>query len=343
MAWTSPDGVTWEQHAVPQPSLLEEYRKGFPGEDPRLDLNLAGMGPLARLGDSLFSFGRFSGDNDFHRPLGWRSADGTEWESIESANAFFGQCCGVVDLVTGDPGLLAIKMNFGHYEGELWLWTAETSWVQTWPMKSPEPGNRPGAEIRDAVWGDEKFVAVGLAASLDPATPFGWRTWASSWVSTDGRSWQAAPPSGDREESAMYAVSPLPSGGFVAVGCQRCTPEDELGTPATWMSPDGLTWTPVALPADFEGAAYGVLQLGSGLLAVGAAPDGTATWTSADGKSWQAGPILDNASHGPFVSFQSQIHNVVARADEVVFLLYRGHDEFGVPLESVLLRGVVEP
>jgi hypothetical protein len=207
------------------------------------------------------------------------------------------------------------------------VWTAETSWVQTTPLDVVWESVTGGAVVWDAVWADGKYVAVGLAASYAPA-----RTWASSWVSTDGRSWQAAPPSADREASMMHAVSPLPGGGFVAVGCERCT-FGGLGTPAAWLSPDGLARTPVALPADFEGAAYGVLQLGSGLLAIGAAPNGTATWTTADGMSWQAGPILAGTPNG---------HNLVLWRDEVVLFLYRDR-EYGVAHDSVLLRGVVEP
>ena len=332
-AWTSPDGETWEQHAVPQSNVLQEYREiGEPGVD--------FMGPLARLGDTLFSFGTFFAyDGDILQPLGWRSADGTKWEFIESENAFFAQGGAIQELVSGDPGLLALTRGpVVEYGGQIWLWTAETSWVQTTPMRTADPGTS-GAEIldavwADAVWADEKFVAVGVAASLDPATPSEWRTWASSWVSTDGRRWQASPPSEDREASMMHAVSPLPGGGFVAVGCSGCTIQEGPGTPAAWMSLDGLTWTPVALPADFEGVASGVLQLGSGLLAIGDAPHGTATWTSADGLSWQAGPVLAGTAYPPF-------HNLVAWHDEVILFLYRDR-EFGVAHDSVLLRGVVQ-
>jgi hypothetical protein len=332
-AWTSPDGVTWEPHAVPRSSVLQEYRGlGEPGAE--------SMGPLARLGDTLFSFGTFSAmDGDVAQPLGWRSADGTEWESIESENAFFVEGGGMQDLVSGDPGLLALtRGSVVEYGGQIWLWTAETSWVRTTPTNAAEP--EPSGEIldavwSDAVWADEKFVAVGVAASLDPGTPSTWRSWAASWVSTDGRSWQAAPPSGDRETSMMHAVSPLPGGGFVAVGCTNCTIQDILGTPAAWTSLNGLTWTPVALPADFEGFASGVVQVGSGLLAIGEAPNGTATWASADGVSWEAGPVLAGGANWP-------IANLAVWQDEVVLFLYR-ELEFGVAHDSVLLRGVVEP
>jgi len=333
-AWTSLDAVTWEQHAVPRSSVLQEYR-----ENSALGDGIEYMGPLARLGDTLFSFGTFFAyDGDILQPLGWRSADGTGWKSIESENAFFVQGGAILELVSGDPGLLALTRGpVVEYGGAIWLWTAETSWVQTTPTnaESETSDDLQDAVWADAVWADEKFVAVGVAASLDPATPSEWRTWASSWVSTDGRGWEAAPASDDREASMMHAVSPLPGGGFVAVGCNRCTIQEGPGTPAAWMSLDGLTWTPVELPSDFEGAAYGIIQVKSGLLAIGAGPNGTATWTSVEGKSWQAGPVLAGTGGESF-------HNLAVWQDEVVLFLYRDL-EFGVAHPSVVLRGVVEP
>jgi hypothetical protein len=329
MAWTSPDAVTWDPHAVPQSSTLDEWREDADRISLGIEPGFESMGQLARLGDTLFSFGTFAAmDNDVLRPVGWRSADGTEWESIKSENVFFAEGGAVMDLVAGGPGLLALTRGPVHqYGGGIWVWTAETSWVQTTPLDVVWESVTGGAVVWDTVWADGKYVAVGLAASYAPA-----RTWASSWVSTDGRSWQATPPSADREEAVMYAVSPVTGGGFVAVGCERC-PEGQLGTPAAWISPDGLAWTAVALPADFEGAANGVVQLGSGLLAFGDAPNGTATWTSADGVNWQAGPNLAGNADG---------HNLVVWRDGVVLFLY-GEVEYGVPHDSLLLRGIVQP
>lgn len=340
-SWTSADARAWESHAVPQPDFLDQYLRdqGQQG-NPSLYVNVARMGPLARLADTLFSFGTFGGDNDFFRPLGWRSPDGGDWQFIQSQSGFFDECCSIVDLVAGDPGLLAIKQNFSEYSGELWLWTADTSWVRTWGIELGEADDLHSAEIDDALWAEGRFVAVGRAARYDAGTSQ-YRTAASSWISTDGRSWQAASPSDDRDGSVMQSVSPMPGGGFVAVGCAQCT-IDGLGTPAAWTSPDGLEWTPVGLPASFTGTAYGVLPIDDGLLAVGVAPDGTATWTSADGVHWEAGQLLETLSNGPRVSFRAQTHNIAARDGEVILALSRGTDELGELLGSVLWRGVVQ-
>ena len=340
-AWTSVDGVTWEQHAVPQPSFLDEYRGNFPGADPAQFLFMVGMGPLARLGDTLFSFGTFAGAIDFVRPLGWRSADGTEWEYIESENPFFLQCCSLIDLVTGDPGLVAVKHNFPMWSGETWLWTAETSWVETTPTNNAYGTS--GADILDAAWGDGTFVAVGVATELDPAISADlWPTWASSWVSTDGRSWQAAPASEALDRSTMYAVSPLPHGGFVAVGCAECAAwTSGIGTPAAWTSTDGLQWSKTTLPATSQGGALRVAPLGRDLLAIGAAEGGMQVWTSIDGLIWHAAPTVEGvAGRLPGTIFPATMPMAVRGNDVVVFLPRLESDRL---LETVLLKGVVQP
>ena len=87
---------------------------------------------------------------------------------------------------------------------------------------------------------------------------------------------------------AMIAdVTPLPAGGFAAVGY---VPPD--WTPAAWTSPDGLTWSihsmgtadftfPVSLTTGADGTAVAVGR--SGRLPV--------AWTSADGVAWTEHPV----------------------------------------------------
>jgi hypothetical protein len=84
---------------------------------------------------------------------------------------------------------------------------------------------------------------------------------------------------------AMIAdVSPLPSGGFVAVGY---VPPDWI--PAAWTSPDGLTWsihltmgvTDFTFPVSVTTGADG------GVVAVGRSGQKPVAWTSADGVAWQ--------------------------------------------------------
>ena len=84
-AWTSEDAATWQASDVPDPTFVADAADVFgPGVYEK-----ATMGPIARLGETLYSLGTYWGDNDFVRPVGWRLSDGGAWEYIESESAFF--------------------------------------------------------------------------------------------------------------------------------------------------------------------------------------------------------------------------------------------------------------
>jgi hypothetical protein len=330
-AWMSPDGVTWGLHPVPQPRP-DQILPNFPGDQSQF-LNLVGMGPLARLGDTLYSFGTFGGFIDFIRPLGWRSADGTQWEFIESENEFFAYGS-IRDLAASDTGLLAARGGgFGQFAGGAWLWTPETSWTATGLASSPGSS----ITILDLAWNDSGFIAVGLSAQGDPSTDsLDWPVSAASWISIDGKTWQQAPPSSSLDQAIMWAVSPMPVGGFVAVGCVECSQGHPggagYGDPAAWTSPDGVNWTQLPVPSGGVGEALGVLPVQNGFLAVGAVGEDTVTWTSSDGSTWRAGPTLP----GRF-----QPKTLVTRDDSVMFILIRG-EQAGLP-ETVLMLGEIQP
>lgn len=330
-AWTSADGVTWELHPVPQPSA-DEITPNFPG-DSNMFLSLLGMGPMARLEETLYSLGRFCCFIDFGRPVGWRSVDGTQWEFIQSDNDFFAYG-NVQDLVASDTGLLAAKSGgFGQSGGGAWLWTPETSWTAT------ELASSPGSSIliSDLVWDGSRFVAVGVSAQGDPSTDSQqWPISATSWVSTDGKTWQDRSPSTGLDRAIMWAVSPMPTGGFVAVGCAECSLGHPggagFGHPGAWTSPDGINWTEVSLPSSQEGEALGVASAEGGFVAIGVVGEDTVTWTSSDGTTWYAGPTMP----GRF-----QPKTLAARDDTILFTLTRG-DQAGL-LEAVLLFGEIQP
>lgn len=313
-AWTSADAGIWEASRVPDPSFVADAADVF-GENV---FEQAAMGPLVRLGDTLYSIGTFWGDNDGVRPVGWRLSDGGAWEYIESQSPFFAGCCNVFDVVAADDALLAVKHNFAVYSGETWRWTSESSWQDTTPMKQPDTGTS-GADILDAVWAEGAFVAVGVAAdgNLDAASEE-WATSAASWTSPDGVTWQAAPSTPELEGAVMYSISQSPGGGFVAVGCAQCKVGQD-GVPAAWTSRDALSWSPAAMPGEM-GSAYRVVALEHGLLAIGARGDETLTWTSIDGVTWEPGETLLGSSQR-HLSFGM---NLAVRDDDVVLILDRG-------------------
>lgn len=332
-SWTSQDAIVWQESAVPDPTFLDDAADTFGSTV----FELSRMGSIARLGDTLFSFGTFSGYNDSVHPVGWRLSDGGAWEYIESESPFFGECCGLFTVVAGGPGLLAMKHNFAVYSGETWLWTAESSWQETTPIKAADTGTS-GTDLLDAVWANDKFIVVGVAAQVDiGGASEEWSTAASSWTSANGRTWQTTPPAAELEGAVMYSVSQAPGATYVAVGCEQCT-LGQAGVPAAWTSLDGLTWTRVTMPANTGGVAHRVVPLASGLVAIGTGASGTLTWTSADGSSWQQGPTLDGAAHR-HLSFGKAL---AIRDDEVVLFLTRGENELGRPLETVIATGVVQ-
>jgi len=332
-AWMSPDGVTWGLHPVPQPRP-DQILPNFPGDQSQF-LGLLFMGPLARLGDTLYSFGTFGGFIDFIRPLGWRSIDGMRWEFIESDNEFFAYGS-IQDLAAGDTGLLAARGGgYGQFADGVWLWTPESSWTETGLASSPESF----ITILDLAWSDSGFIAVGVSAQRDLSTdPGEWPTAAASWVSIDGKTWQAAPSSSGLEMAIMWAVTPVPAGGYIAVGCAECSQYHPggagYGDPAAWSSSDGVNWTQVPLPSHGKGEALGVVTVDNGFVAVGVVGEDTLTWTSNDGTTWRAGPTLA----GRF-----QPKTLAAKDESVILTLIRGEGQAGLPIESVMMLGEIQP
>jgi hypothetical protein len=103
----------------------------------------------------------------------------------------------------------------------------------------------------------------------------------------------ASPYAGDHPmlripgQAMISDVTPLPAGGFVAVGY---VPPN--WTPASWTSTDGLTWsihsmgtTGFTFPVSVAAGAGGIA------VAVGRSENLPAAWTSPDGIGWQQHPV----------------------------------------------------
>jgi hypothetical protein len=229
-AWTSTDAELWEDADVADPQPDDTFRG-------------AGLGPTVRLGDSLLSFGTFIGCCDGRGVHGWRSADGTSWEVIESDSPLFEQGYLVRELAVGDPALVAVEIQYAEYSGRIWRWTEDTSWVEVTPgAASGEPS---GIQPHDVVWSEDRFVAVGQRG--DPAN-FDQPPVGTSWVSEDGESWEESPASAELEGVRLTAVAPLAGGGFAALGYQESPTAGEQVVPVAFTSPDGLAWSAVDTP-----------------------------------------------------------------------------------------------
>ena len=270
-AWTATDATTWVRSDVENQQPDEMFR------GPRL-------GPMTRLGDSLLSFGTFIGCCDSRGVYGWRSLDGASWTAIESASPLFADGWLVRDVAAGDPALVAVETQYAQFAGRLWTWTEATSWVETTPGASDDAAS--GIELHDIDWSDDRFVAVGArgdAAFREPPT-------ATSWVSTDGRTWEESVP-GDAERGLVFtAVAPLPAGGFAALGNVEGSGESADAALLAFTSPDGLAWTAGPEPL---GNVYGpnadLVAVSGGLVAL----SGQNTWTTRDGITWADAEPLD--------------------------------------------------
>ena len=280
------------------------------------------MGPLARLGGTLYSFGNLTGCGGDYGPLkGWRSADGVNWEFIESDNTFFasGQ---LMHLTASDAALVAVIENGLIAPSQsVWRWTSETSWTRT---DLTFNGERALA-IQDLIWADGRFVAVGATYQASEAPQEEWPPQPAGWVSTDGRDWE--PMSLPQEMQAACAVAPTPDGSFLVLG-------QSADGPAAWASADGAIWTDAALmggtTADecvshVSGVEGGFVATANGLFEL-------VVLTSPDGATW---------AHTELPDVRTWSHRTAAFGDLVVI--------FTIPFEAVdesptfLYRGVVEP
>jgi hypothetical protein len=121
------------------------------------------------------------------------------------------------------------------------------------------------------------------------------------WLSSDGISWHAAyPPDNPFAGPNDHAIQDLTTfnGALVAVGAVRAGPS---WTPASWISPDGNSWTtpdeafPEASrpqPGDDAGTVVrAVAATGAKLVAVGGSQAAQRLWTSSDGSAWKEIPL----------------------------------------------------
>jgi hypothetical protein len=324
VARTSADGLTWDDHVVPDPApsnCTEFY-------DPICFPNSAGMGLLVRLGDTLYSIGTTESFNDYLRPVGWRWTDGQPWQAIQSQSEFyaFGQ---VSNLTASDTALVATKFGAARFGSNVWRWTPATSWVAADLAGSVETPK----EIFDVTWGADRYVAIGATPQPtdDVASDF-WPTSAAMWTSDDGLAWSSvAPPAG----AATLCLVTSTTKGFIVLG------STETGA-AIWASEDADAWSraDLALPTRVEPYPNGsrgscsVAELDIGLLATRGVPEGTATWTSIDGRSWESGPVLD-ISTGP--------DQVAALRDTVVVFGRRPGEPAPDGAGRVFLLGTVQP
>lgn len=304
-AWTSSDGRAWESHEVPEQSF---------GELPDGSPWTAAMGPIVRLGDTLYSFGATGTFNDASHGAGWRWTDGATWEAIVSPSDFFaGE---VIAATASDDALVASTIAFGggpRGTAGLWRWTPDTSWVRT--SVSDE-------FVGALAWHDGTFLATEQAVGDGDQL--------SVWTATDGADWiEGAAPDGASEVCALTSAAT----GLVAVG--------RVGNRVTaWTTRDGAAWVESQVDAAMLNTtnpasapvACRIVAADSGLIGVMQVGDTTRVWTSGDGASWQFQGTLQLSanSFGPF-------------GNRVVLAAIGRHVILAGGRPDVLLVGFLEP
>lgn len=268
-AWTSPDGLAWQQVVVggAERQYAAAVTAGGPG--------------LVAVG-----YDTAGGDED---AAVWTSPDGTTWTRVPHDEAVFGGPGSdeMFGVVTGGPGLVAV--GWGQSDGDdaavVWVSADGSTWTR---LGDNSVFGGPGAQgMAGVVAGGPGLVAVGFDASGE------WE--AAVWTSPDGLTWTRVPPDetvfGGPNTQFMNAVT-LGGPGLVAVGTDYA---EVNGDGAVWTSPDGLIWTRVPHDAAVFGGPgnqemLGVASGSPGLVAVGrdaAGPDGdAAVWASSDGSAW---------------------------------------------------------
>jgi hypothetical protein len=214
--------------------------------------------------------------------------------------------------------------------------------------------DRHGWQLADLQPGTDSAFALSIAAGLDTGPTAGRVAVvgrigndAAAWTSGDGRTW--VPATGGLEfveppETRMTTVVAGP-GGFVAGGWAGIS--NQPGEPRFWTSPDGGSWTRLALDGAADGRVAAIARGPDGLVAVGTTgpvghPTGSAVWHSADGASWQrvvaapalaAGQVASVTAGGPgFVAVGSDLASTAAMVwlspDGVTWELAPAQDAF---------------
>ena len=299
-AWTSVDGLAWQEHLV-ELGLGDTWGAvGGPG-----------FHAVAASGAALIALG----------PVGiWRSTDGVSWERAVEPQAIN---VPLRDVAWGPAGFVVIGPAGGP-DAETWRSDDGRDWL--WDPASPAlSGFCPGM----VAGGPLGYTAIGSDCA-DPERPV-------IVASTDGSTWSRA-PSQSSLSGALYRGGVAAGGpGWIAFG--RFTPSgaQTWGT-QFWVSADGLAWRRTAFlppstsyvpcPAELDNAwMLDIAPFAGGYVGVGTSsynndPHGAA-WASPDGVSWHS---LCNST-GPS-DFVFPMNGVAANSDRLVVAGSTGYIDY---------------
>ncbi len=316
--WTSPDARHWAAAALPGTGSVSQARAA------------------SRLGATTIVVGS-AGSGGSQRAAAWLSAgSGRPWKAVTSAafapspappvtgtvaSADSGQGAVMDHVATGAIGAFAVGTDRGATA--VWYSTDGSRWTR---LSTAEKviDSADQAQVNTLMVTASGVVAAGTVVDgtdLDAAV----------WKSTDGIHWSrvmsAQRSFAGNGDHVISDIAPLGT-GFVAVGAVRPATQ---WLPASWISPDGTSWSAVssafpqapALNAGGQGTVVaavaaapgtgGLVAVGGGLGTLGAGPAGVGLgaaggpvvagrpglprmWTSTDGLSWSEAPLAAPAS-----------------------------------------------
>jgi hypothetical protein len=280
--WSSPDALRWSSTALSASDLPSQARAA------------------ARYKTVTVVAGS-TGEGVNQQAAVWLSSgDGVAFqsESVPESNG-----PSAIDLITaGSLGIFAAGTVDGRFA--MWSSTNGRQWSEL-PDAERVIGISPGAQVHALLAEGDFVYAAGSMQS-------GSALQAALWASADGINWHlvgsAGPSFSGPGGRVIYSLAPLNT-GLVAVGALAA---GRGWVPASWISPDGQSWS---LPSeDFPGAggvsavAGGGFGLSGGsaarsvsavptlagptsVVAAGGGPTAQYTWQSSDGLHWTALPL----------------------------------------------------
>jgi actin-like ATPase involved in cell morphogenesis len=301
--------------ADPSPSRAEEPEDEPVGRFDLASLELTDVSPPELIGADNQIEGIATRDGAFvavgRRPsqtgtdaLVLRSPDGQTWTAVDDPQFGGDGDQRMFAAIDGPQGIVGVGVDGTPPDGDGAIWAGLEGEAER--IESDALGGEGFQEVRDIVWHDGRYIAVGCSDAANSVSVCDENTTggqqATVWTSPDGRDWSRLPPDAVEQgtNAALRAVTPT-TAGLVAVGHQQdAGPTTRVA--AFWFSADGQRWSRVPVefsPETIETSATGVTANDNGVLAVGYDDAGAAGghkdeafWFSSDGTSWeQVAPV----------------------------------------------------
>ena len=260
VAWTSTDGVTWQQHPVPllEGSDVAERMTTVVGErarlrrrrlprsgalrppcpvldvgrwrrtwqsvadDPAAFAN-AEVRAITTFGDGFVAVGVVGTAQQPTGAVAWTSADGSKWTRVDDPSFADGIAVAVVAAPFG--GLVAVGSDVGRREAVAWTSPDGRRWTRA-PSEASREHSGGFVWMTDVVAIGDAVIGIGDYQGLQRGT-------ATSWVSRDGVHWAQARSAPVQEQGEFYAITPG-GPGVIAVGSFGA-PDSYV--PTIWLSP----------------------------------------------------------------------------------------------------------